>query len=64
MKQRNLELTIRYDDDHFEVDVYEPGGQGRATIYAPLDFTEHPKFDQHIGNEIYEWLALWKDAEE
>ena len=64
MNQRNLELTIRYDDDRFEVDVYEPQTGGIATIHAPLSFDEHPDFDQLIGDEIYEWLALWKSAEE
>lgn len=64
MKQRNLALTIRYDDDHFAVDVYEPGGRGRTTICVPLSFDEHPEFDQLIGAEIYEWLALWKSTEE
>ena len=64
MKQRELVLTIRYNDDRFEVDVSEPGGGGMAHIYAPLSFYEHLEFDQLIGNEIYEWLALWKSAEE
>lgn len=60
MNQRNLELSVRYDDDRLEVDVYDPERKCRATIYAPLSFEEHSEFDQLIGNEIYEWLALWK----
>lgn len=63
MKQRELVLTIRYNDDRFEVDISESGGRGKACIHAPLDFTEHSDFDSLIGNEIYEWLALWKDTE-
>ena len=63
MKHRELALTIRYNDDRFEVDVYEPGGRGRACIHAPLSFDEHLEFDKAIGDEIYEWLALWKDTE-
>lgn len=64
MNQRNLELTIRYDDDRFEVIVYDPESKCRVAIYAPLRFEEHSRFDQLIGNEIYEWLALWKSAKE
>ena len=60
MNQRNLELTVRYDDDRLEVDVYDSERKCRATIYAPLNLEKHSEFDQLIGNEIYEWLALWK----
>lgn len=64
MNERNLELTVRYDDDRFEVVVYDPERKCRAAIYAPLRFEEHSGFDRLIGNEIYEWLALWKSAKE
>lgn len=64
MKQRNLELTIRYDDDHCEVDVYEPETGDITFLDSPLNFDEHPEFDELIGNAIYEWLALWKYAKE
>lgn len=60
MNERNLELTVRYDDDRF----YDPERKCRAAIYAPLRFEEHSGFDRLIGNEIYEWLALWKSAKE
>ena len=61
--QRNLNLTIRMEDDHFEVDVYEPESGEVSQFEFPYSF-EHPEFDSAIGAEIYSWLSLWKDAQE
>ena len=62
--ERHLELTIRMESDHIEVDVYEPESGEVSQIEAPLSFDEHPEFDANIGNEIYSWLSLWTDEEE
>lgn len=62
--ERHLELTIRMEDDHFELDVYEPETGEISQIEAPLSFDEHPEFDAKIGTEIYSWLALWADENE
>lgn len=62
--ERTLELTIKMDEDGVSVDVYEPESGECSTIEAPLSFDEHPEFDSAIGNEIYSWLSIWKDAEE
>ena len=59
--ERNLELTIRMDNDHVEIDVYEPESGECSQIDAPLSFDEHPEFDAAVGNEIYSWLSLWAD---
>ena len=64
MEQRTLELTIRHDEDHFEVDVYEPESGECSQLDFPVSFDEHPEFNQAIGNEIYSWLALWMDADD
>lgn len=62
--ERTLELTIKMGEDGVSVDVYEPESGECSTIEAPLSFDEHPEFDSAIGNEIYSWLSLWKDAAE
>lgn len=62
--QRTLELTIRLNDDDFEVDVYEPESGEIAQMQFPYSPDEHPTFDQRIGEEIYSWLSLWTDEKE
>jgi hypothetical protein len=64
MEQKTLELTIRYDADHFEVDIYEPETGECSQMNCALSFDEHPEFNQAIGNEIYSWLSLWMDADD
>ena len=59
--EKNLELTIRMENDHIEIDVYEPESGECSQIEAPLSFDEHPDFDKTIGDEIYSWLSLWAD---
>ena len=59
--EKNLELTIRMDNDHVEIDIYEPESGECSQIDAPLSFDEHPEFDKNIGDEIYSWLSLWAD---
>ena len=54
--EKNLELTIRMDNDHVEIDIYEPESGECSQIDAPLSFDEHPEFDKNIGDEIYSWL--------
>lgn len=61
---RTLELTIRLEDDHIEVDVYEPESGEVSQIQHPYSSDEHPEFDKDIGQEIYSWLTLWKDEED
>lgn len=61
MTQRNLELTIRVNDDDFEIDIYEPDTGMITRLQHPFSFDEHPEFDKAIGAEIYEWLGLWYD---
>ena len=53
--EKNLELTIRMDNDHVEIDIYEPESGECSQIDAPLSF------DKNIGDEIYSWLSLWAD---
>lgn len=64
MEQKTLELTIRYDADYFEVDIYEPETGECSQMNCALSFDEHPEFNQAIGNEIYSWLSLWMDADD
>ena len=64
MEQKTLELTIRYDADHFELDIYEPETGECSQMNCALSFDEHPEFNQAIGNEIYSWLSLWMDADD
>lgn len=59
--QRTLELTIRLNDEDFEIDVYEPESGECSQMQFPLSPDEHPLFDQQIGAEIYSWLSLWAD---
>lgn len=59
--QKMLELTIRVDnDDEFEVDVYEPETGEISQLQFPFSPDEHPDFDKTIGDEIYNWLSMWK----
>lgn len=64
MVQRTLELTIRINEDSFEVDVYEPESGEIVQIQHPYSPDEHPEFDKRIGNEIYSWLSLWAEEME
>lgn len=59
--QRELELTIRLNDDDFEVDVYEPETGMVTQFQHPYSPDEHPEFDKSIGDEIYSWLGLWRE---
>lgn len=59
--ERMLELTIRVNDDNFEVDVYEPESGDVVQFQCPYSPDEHPEFDKAIGDEIYSWISLWKD---
>lgn len=54
-----LELTIRLNEDTFEVDVYEPESGEIAQFQHPYSPDEHPEFDKTIGDEIYSWISLW-----
>lgn len=62
--QRNLELTIRMNENDFEVDVYEPESGEIAQMQFPYSLDEHPKFNEAIGEEIYSWISLWADQKE
>ena len=55
---RTLELTIRLNEDTFEVDVHEPKSGEIAQLEHPFSPDEHPEFDKAIGNEIYSWISL------
>lgn len=59
--QRTLELTIRINENSFEVDVYEPESGEIVQMQHPYSPDEHPEFDKAIGDEIYSWLSLWAD---
>ena len=59
--ERLLELTIRINEDDFEIEVYEPESGGFYRIQHPYSPDEHPEFDQAIGDEIYSWISMWKD---
>lgn len=61
MEERRLELTVRLNDENFEVDIYEPNTGMVTQLQHPFSFDEHPEFDKAIGSEIYEWLGLWYD---
>lgn len=62
--EHTLELTIRINGDTAEVEVREPESRDCARIEAPFSPDEHPEFDQAIGNELYSWISLWKEAED
>lgn len=59
--QRLLEITIRLNEDDFEIDVYEPESGEVAQYQHQYSPDEHPEFDETIGNEIYSWISLWRD---
>ena len=59
--ERLLELTIRINEDDFEIEVYEPESGGFYRMQHPYSPDEHPEFDQAIGDEIYSWISMWKD---
>lgn len=63
MTQHSLELTIRLNEGHVEVDVYEPESGEVVQFEAPLSVNEHPEFDKQIGEEIYSWLSLWAEED-
>ena len=62
--QRTLELTIRLNENDFEVDVYEPESGEVAQMQFPYSPDEHPEFDKTIGEEIYSWISLWAGQKE
>lgn len=62
--ERHLELTIRINETNVEVEIYEPESGEFTQIETPFSPGEHSKFDQAIGNEIYSWISLWKNAED
>lgn len=59
--ERSLELTFRFCEELVEIDVYEPESGECNQFEVLLSFDEHPEFDKRLGDEIYSWLALWKD---
>ena len=61
---RTLELTIRLNEDTFEVDVYEPESREVAQFQHPYSPDEHPEFDKDIGDKIYSWISLWAEERE
>ncbi len=64
MVERSLDISIRMMDDWFEVDVLDPeSGCGRSFDF-PYSADEHPTFIETIGEELYSWISLWKDAME
>ncbi len=62
--QRTLELTIRINEDSFEVDVHEPESGEILQMQHPYSPDEHPEFDKAIGDEIYSWVSLWAEERE
>lgn len=60
-EERHLELTVRLNDEDFEIDIYEPETGMVTQLQHPVSFDEHPEFDKAIGAEIYKWLGLWYD---
>ena len=61
MLSKNLELSIRINEDDFEVDIYEPESGNIAQLQLPYSPDEHPEFDERIGREINTWVSLWMD---
>lgn len=59
--QRILELTVRVNEDDFEIDFYEPESGECTQMHFPFSPDEHPEFDKKLGNEIYSWLSIWFD---
>lgn len=60
--ERNIDLTIRVNEDGFEIAVYEPESGECSQKSFSFSPDEHPEFDEFIGNEIYSWLGLWADT--
>lgn len=60
--QKLLEVTIRLNEDDFEVDVYEPETGEISQFQFPHSPDEHPEFDRAIGADIYSWVSLWRDG--
>ena len=61
---RTLELTIRLNEDTFDVDVYEPDSGKITQFQHPYSPDEHPEFDKDIGDKIYSWISLWAEERE
>ena len=57
--QRTLNLTIRLNENDFEVNVYEPETGETVQFQHQYSPDEHPEFDRDIGAEIYQ---SWRKA--
>lgn len=64
MRERRLDLTLRFDDEHVEIDICEPESGECSQIDCPISVDEHPEFNERLGDEIYSWLSLWFDEME
>lgn len=62
--QRTLDLTIRLNEDTFEVDVYEPESGEITQMQFPYSPNGHLEFNEQIGAEIYSWISLWSEQME
>lgn len=65
--ERTLDVTISWNDENetFSLLLREVQSGIHSYMYnIPYSPDEHPEFNESIGNEIYTWLDIWKDAEE
>ena len=64
MVERSLDVSICLYDRDFIVSILDPeSGISKEAMFG-YSFDEHPEFNEVIGDEIYSWISLWKDAME
>ncbi len=57
MKEKYLDVLLTASDDgKCFIEIYDPSSGDRASCEVFYDNTEHPEFNDWVGNEIYSWL--------
>lgn len=57
MKEKFLDLYLTVSESgEYTVEIYDPSTCDRSFYVLSYDETEHPEFNEWIGNEIYSWF--------
>lgn len=62
--KRTLELTIDLHEENFSLDIRDPDScihNEFSFFYSRHDLLD---FNQTVGEEIYSWISLWRDAQD
>lgn len=63
--RRELSITLCIDDeDNYTVEIYEGETGDHVSKTVDYDPTEHPEFNEWIGNEIYSWFEIMTEEKE